>query len=201
MRPWMYPTPTMHFLAPPPPPPHFKIEGYRKSLQKCYALMQTQTQSLPPPPAWGIWAYLKIPYFHKSKILQKLHRSNHKDTKKCKRYLHCREQCIDQCMSVVNTFSLPCFAADICLTRTPPRPLRFNLPLDISGFLWTVLDPMTILLAQSAFGAFSHLVIIRFADPTTRFFKIYSASSFFSSPSRLLTALHREFPPASKQLA
>ncbi len=88
---------------------------------------QLKTQSLPPPPAWGIWAYLKIPYFHTSNIYQKFHHSNHKHTKTSKLFLHCREQYVHQCMCVVKKYSLPVFPLHSFSRGGPPHQ-KSSLP-------------------------------------------------------------------------
>ncbi len=150
-------------------------------------------------------------HFHTSNIHQNFHHSNQNHSKTCKLFLHCREQCIHQCMCVWLKFFTSLFSRRWPLALNPSFVLSVLLAsvcFLILLVVWTVLGPMTIFLAQFAFGASPHLVVIALANPTTPFFKvpsnparISSTLTFSSSPSPLLTALQRGFPLASRQLA
>ncbi len=136
-------------------------------------------------------------------IYQNFHHPDQNYTKKRKLFLHCREHYVHQCVCVCVvkhffTSLLSCRHLLALDTSSLLSVLLASVCFLISPVVWTVLGPMTIPLAQSEFGAFSHLVIIGVADPTTPFFKISSTLSFSSSPSFLLIPLHRKAPGFDK---
>ncbi len=80
-------------------------------------------------------------HFHTSNIHQNFHHSNQNHSKTCKLFLHCREQCIHQCMCVCVWLKIFHFPVQSPLAARPEpllpalRPPRFSLLFDLAGCL------------------------------------------------------------------
>ncbi len=153
-------------------------------------------------------------HFHTSlNIYQNFHHSNQNYTKKCKLFLHCREQCIHQCMCVcvwLKNFHFPVqspLAARPEPLHSALHPPRFSLLLDLAGCLdspWPNDHPSCTVCIWCIFSSRDHRcrksnnpVFQSFFQSCSNIFHLV----FFLFPLPSADGAAQRIPPASRQLA